>query len=424
MVKIQNNKKNAVFDKEKHTLLIPSLFPVHMDFLADAIRSSGYRVEVLQYDNKEVFDVALKYINNDMCYPAICSVGQLLYAVESGNYDLNKIALMQFQTGGGCRASNYTSVLQKALKKMNLNHIPVVNIGFNSLKGSDGFEINLTMIFKLLLALSYGDVLMLLKNQVLPYEVNKGDTEKTVKKWHEKIRLDIFYSHVSMQFSKTNMHGFKKNLRKMVEDFGSIVTDKATKTKVGIVGEVYVKYSALGNNNLEKFLSEQNCEYMMPGVLGFVHYCLDNSVTDYKLYGGKAVKTLVNRFFCSMINRYEKCISGIIRKKSKFAVPFCFKKMKKLSGRAIGSGVKMGEGWYLAAEIMELTEKGYENVICIQPFGCLPNHIVGKGVIRKIKEIYPTLNICSIDYDYGTAAVNQENRIKLMLQIAENKSRC
>lgn len=411
-------KESTAFDKEKHTILIPDMFPVHMELLAEVLRADGYRVEVLHYDDRAVLDTGLKYIHNDMCYPAICSVGQLLYAVTCGDYDTKKVALLQFQTGGGCRASNYVMLLKKALQKLQLSNVPIITLGFTSMRGS-GLHITPRLFLRAFAALTYGDMLMLLSNQIRPYEHIAGETQRLAARWSEKLKRELHGVCISMG-------RMKRNLRAMAKEFSEICVDRKEKVKVGVVGEVYVKYSPLANNRLEEFLQSQDCEYMLPGVLSFIHYCLSTPVTDRELYGGSRVKSGISRMVEGVIERYETALSSTLREFPRFVCPASFREMQSYGDQIIGRGMKMGEGWYLPAEMVELIRNGYENIICTQPFGCLPNHIVGKGVVRRFRELYPRANICAIDYDASASAVNQENRIKLLLAMAKDqmKTRC
>lgn len=401
--------------KRDYTIIAPDIFPIHMKFLEGIFRSHGYKLEVLHYEGKEVIDAGLKYLHNDMCYPAICSLGQLIYALTSGDYDVHKTALVFFQTGGGCRASNYICLLRKALEEMGLGFVPVISVSFAGYEKYSGFKITPSMLLPGLSSFIYGDMLMLLKNQVEPYEVNAGETQKLCDKWTEEILL---------QFSqKKGYHkkSLKKNLAKIAEDFHNIPRENKKLVKVGIVGEIYVKYSPFANRGLEKFLLSQGCEYMLPGVLGFFQYCAANIQTDRKYYGGSAVKAFIGRLIEKKAAEYERFMIEAVKPYSDFVAPVSFEKIEELADRVIDRGVKMGEGWLLPGEVAELIEKGYDNVLCAQPFGCLPNHIVAKGTIRTLRELYPEANIFPIDYDSGASAVNQENRIKLMLAIAREK---
>lgn len=404
--------------KKDFTILAPDIFPTHMELLQAIFQSHGYNMQVLHYEGKKVIDTGLKYLHNDMCYPAICSVGQQLYALTCGDWDPKKTALIHFQTGGGCRASNYIMLLRKALKNMGMEYVPVISLSFTGFEKYSGFKISPLMILSGLRAIIYGDMLLLLKNQTAPYEKNKGDTKKTVDRWIKRL---------SEQLSRNkglSGKAMKKNLAEMAKDFHEIPKEKKSLTKVGIVGEIYVKYSSFGNNGLEKFLEEQNCEYMVPGVLGFFQYCFANIERDYINYGGSRLVLKAGHFAERTAEKWEKLMIDALKDYPEFVSPVSFEKVKELADTVIDRGVKMGEGWLLPGETAELIEKGYNNVICAQPFGCLPNHIVGKGTVRRLRELYPNANIFPVDYDAGASKVNQENRIKLMLAIAGEENAC
>lgn len=402
--------------KKSYTILAPDIFPIHMYFLEEIFRLRGYNVKVVHYEGKEVIDTGLKYLHNDMCYPAICSLGQLLYALECGDYDVNKTALIFFQTGGGCRASNYICLLRKALEKMGLPFVPVISVSFAGFEKYSGFKITPSMITEALASFIYGDMIMLLRNQTRPYESVKGTSDELVGRWVKEI---------SSRFSKgkgTSRAEIKENLAGIASDFHSVKRDEKELIKVGIVGEIYVKYSPFANFGLEDFLLKEGCEYMIPGVLGFFQYCAANSVTDYGYYGGNPLKKFIGSFAEKKTIDYEDLLTDALKPYPEFVAPAPFEKIKSLADGVIDRGVKMGEGWLLPGEVAELIEKGYDNVICAQPFGCLPNHIVAKGTIRRLRELYPSANIFPVDYDAGASAVNRENRIKLMLAIAREKN--
>lgn len=398
--------------KRDYTIIAPDIFPTHMELLTEVFRMYGYNLVVVHYEGKEVIDTGLKYLHNDMCYPAICMLGQQIYALTCGDFDPHKVALIQFQTGGGCRASNYICLLRKALKNMGMDYVPVISLSFSGLEKYSGFKITLPMIACGLRSLVYGDMLLLLKNQTRPYEINEGDTARTVEKWIKKL---------SAQFRKgkgLTASAMKKNLCEMAKDFHEIPRKKKELVKVGIVGEIYVKYSSFGNNGLEEFLLSQGCEYMVPGVLGFFQFMVSNVQVSHKYYGGSPFEKVFGKLAERMIGNWEKWLIDALKPYPDFAAPSSFKKIEQLADQIIDRGVKMGEGWLLPGEVAELIEKGYSNVICAQPFGCLPNHIVGKGTIRRLRELYPEANIFPVDYDPGASKVNQENRIKLMLAMA------
>lgn len=401
--------------KREYTILCPDIFPMHMGLFEKIFRNNGYKLEVVRDEGKEVIDAGLKYIHNDMCYPAICSCGQLIYALESGRYDVHKTALIFFQTGGGCRASNYIFLLRKALEEMGLSFVPVISVSFAGLEKYSGFKLTIPMLLSGFASIVYGDMLMLLKNQVEPYETNKGDTEKVTQKW---------LADLSEGFKRKTGFSKKKilrNLSAIAKDFHEIPKTPKNLVKVGIVGEIYVKYSPFANRGLEKFLLSEGCEIMVPGVMGFLQYCAANVEVDHRYYGGSFIKYFIGKKAEKILAGYDGLIEKALEDYPEFVTPASFEKIKLMADKVIDRGVKMGEGWLLPGEVAELIEKGYNNVVCAQPFGCLPNHIVGKGTIRKLRELYPDANIFPVDYDAGASKVNQENRIKLMLSIAREE---
>ena len=399
--------------KAEYTIIAPDIFPTHMKLLEAVFRLYGYNVVIAKYEGQAVINTGLKYLHNDVCYPAICMLGQQLHALTCGDFDPHKCALIQVQTGGGCRASNYLWLLRKALEKMDMEYVPVISLSFGGYEHYSGFKITPGMMATGIRSLIYGDMLLLLKNQCLPYEQNEGDTRRVVEKWIASL-TDQFRRKEGLSAGT-----MKKNLAAMAKDFHDIPKVKRDTVKVGIVGEIYVKYSSFGNNGLEKFLLSQGCEYMVPGVLGFFQYCFANMDTDYRYYGGSSLKHFAGGRLEKIAEGWEGWLIDALKPYPEFAAPVSFEKVKKLADRVIDRGVKMGEGWLLPGEAAELIEKGYSNIICTQPFGCLPNHIVGKGTIRRLRELYPQANIFPVDYDAGASKVNQENRIKLMLAMAK-----
>lgn len=398
--------------KKDYTILIPDMLPVHFKLLRNIFLQNGYKVGLLKNTGRRVVDTGLKYVHNDTCYPALLVIGQMISALQSGKYDVNKVALMITQTGGGCRASNYIHLLRKALVKAGLSQVPVISLNLSGLESNSGFKLTIEMLYQALIGLTYGDLFMLLKNQVRSYEVNKGEADELIAKWVKE--LSSQFRHRKGYTPK----GMEKNMRAIVEDFNKIKLNKVPKTKVGIVGEIYVKYSSMANNDLENFLVDQDCEVMVPGVMGFMMFKIDNRIEDINLYGGNPAKKKIVQALMKYCEMLEGMLYDCVSKYSDFMPPSKYAHIKELIKGVVGLGNKMGEGWLLTAEMLELSESGYENIICAQPFGCLPNHIVGKGMIRKVKEIYPQANIVPIDYDPGATKVNQENRIKLMLAVA------
>lgn len=400
-------------DMMDYTLLAPNMADIHFSMLIKIFGQYGYKVELLKNDGRSVVDEGLKYVHNDTCYPALLVIGQLIDALNSGKYDVNKTALMITQSGGGCRASNYIHLLRKALKKAGYGQVPVISLNLSGLEKNSGFKIRVSMALKMLSAMIYGDLIMLLKNQVEPYEVNKGAANRLTQKWIDDI------SEMFQNRKGYSMKEMRKILPEITKSFADIEIKKTNKIKVGVVGEIYVKYSPLANNHLEEFLFSQGCEVMVPGLLGFFLFKVDNRLEDIKLYGGKKLKKVAMQIAIWYLTKFETELRKAAAAHGDFCIPETYQHIKEKCTKIIGAGCKMGEGWLLTAEMMELIESGYGNIVCAQPFGCLPNHIVGKGMIRKLKELYPDSNIVPIDYDPGATRVNQENRIKLMLAVAQ-----
>ncbi len=397
--------------KKEYTVLLPQMASIQFRIMKRVLDEYGYNTVLLETNGPEIAQTGLKYVHNDTCYPALLVIGQFINALQSGKYDVHKTALLITQTGGGCRASNYIHLLRKALKKAGLEFVPVISLNISGLEKNPGFSLTLPLARKLIGALVYGDTLMLLSNQTKPYEVNKGESMALVDSWIENI---------VGQYREGR--GFKleqqqQNLDDMAKSFSNIERHIVPKVKVGVVGEIYVKYAPLGNNNLEAFLSEQDCEVCVPGIMGFAMFKLDNRLQDIELYGGNKVKYAVLSRVYDYLEKMENLIVECTVKHG-FNPPGKYRHLKSLVKDVVGLGNKMGEGWLLTSEMLELAESGYPNIVCTQPFGCLPNHIVGKGMIRKVKELNPSANIVAIDYDPGATRVNQENRIKLMLALA------
>ena len=398
--------------KKEYKILLPMMAATQFRIMKRVFDEYGYNTELLETDGPEIAQVGLKYVHNDTCYPALLVIGQFIHALQSGKYDVHKTALLITQTGGGCRASNYIHLLRKALKKAGLDFVPVISLNMSGLESNPGFKLTLPIIRKLVGALVYGDTLMLLRNQTKPYEVNKGESDALVNSWIDNI-INQFNQGKGFKLEQQ-----KQNLDDIARSFAQIKLDKVPKIKVGVVGEIYVKYAPLGNNNLEAFLQEQDCEVCVPGIMGFALFKVDNRLQDIKLYGGNAIKfKLINALY-KYLEKMESLIINCTVKYG-FTPPGKYSHLRDLVDGVIGLGNKMGEGWLLTAEMLELAESGYPNIVCTQPFGCLPNHICGKGMIRKIKEINPKANIVAIDYDPGASRVNKENRIKLMLSVAK-----
>ena len=415
---IYDESGDAVFTmemKKDYTLLIPTMLPIHFGLIQKLLVFYGYNTEFLDFRGSDVIQTGLKYVHNDTCYPATLVIGELIQAVQSGNYDTHKIALVITQTGGGCRASNYLYLLKKALKKAGFGYIPVLSLNFSGLKSQPGFKFNIPQFYGMLKCCIYGDLIMLLKNQCLPYEKNKGETEKLVAFWMEKLgeefkdKKNLKYRHI------------KSNLTQIVHSFAKIEKVNVKKPKVGIVGEIFVKYSPLGNNDLENFLIDEGAEVYVPGLLDFMLYFVCNNIYDTKLYGVRKKVSFISKIAYKFLLKKEQDIIDAVETEKDFDPPTLFSRTVELGKDYISEGVKMGEGWLLTSEMIELIDRGINNIICTQPFGCLPNHIVGKGMMKEIRERNSEANIIAIDYDSSASKINQENRIKLMLANAKEK---
>ena len=400
--------------KKTHKILIPNMAPVQFRILAAAMEREGYICELLENCGSQVCELGLKYVHNDTCYPALLVIGQFLDALDSGKYDLDHTALIITQTGGGCRASNYIHLLRKALAKAGYGQVPVVSLNFSGLEKDSGFPMTLSFLRKLLSYVYYGDLLVALKAQTEPYELHKGDAAAMQEKWLETV---CGWAHEDRGYKKREV---ADAMARMARDFAAIPTKHVPKVKVGVVGEIYVKYSPLGNNDLEKFLASQDCEVNLPGLMGFAQYCVYNMSETARLYGGTFIEKNVSDWVLKIIEKTESVMIRVMDENG-FHAPLPFRELVKLADGIISTGDKMGEGWLLTAEMVELIRTGYENIVCAQPFGCLPNHICGKGMINKIRELYPQANITPIDYDPSATRVNQENRIKLMLSVARER---
>lgn len=400
--------------KKTHTILIPNMAILQFRILKAALEKDGYNVEILDNCGSQVAQLGLKYVHNDTCYPALLVIGQFLDALNSGKYDLDHTALLITQTGGGCRASNYIHLLRKALVKAGYPQIPVASLNFSGLEKDSGFKLTLTLARKAIASVFYGDLIMTLRNQCKPYETNPGETQAMTEKW---IGICQSWMKTDRNFSARDM---KKQFPAICRDFAAIPLHRVPKVKVGIVGEIYVKYSPLGNNDLEKFLESEDCEVNMPGLMGFIQYCIFNMGEDIVLYGGKRMTKRVTDLLLNWLDGIEGAACKALSDNG-FHAPARFSVLKTLPDGIIGMGTKMGEGWLLTAEMIELTESGYENIVCAQPFGCLPNHVAGKGMVNRLRALHPAANITPIDYDPSATRVNQENRIKLMLAVARER---
>ena len=399
--------------KKTHTILVPTMLPLHFRIICQMLKSDGYSVALLDDRGPEIAELGLKYVHNDTCYPALLVIGQFMKALQSGQYDPHKVALLLFQTGGGCRASNYISLLRKALANAGMDYVPVIPMGVAGYEKHSGFSLTLGYLHKFLYALTYGDLLMSLVNQVKPREVHAGDADALADRWTERIVSEIDGAR------RISYPKIRANYDRIIADFAEIPVDETKHPlPVGIVGEIYVKFSPLGNNDLEAFLVREGAEVVMPGLLDFFCYVAYNGIFDGQYFGNSIKKNpLLWKVATRFLVKKQADVIEAVKKQGRFRPSTPFPHVVALTEEKgfIGHGTKMGEGWLLCAEMLELADAGVKNIVCTQPFGCLPNHICGKGMMKPIKEKIPGVNIVAIDYDPGTTAVNQENRLKLML---------
>lgn len=403
--------------KKDYTILIPNMLPMHFKLIVSIMETYGYNFELLETSGSEIAETGLKYTHNDTCYPAVLVIGQFMDALLSGKYDPHKTALIMFQTGGGCRASNYISLIRKALVKAGMEYVPVISLNFSGLEQHPGFKLSLKILHQLIYAVTYGDLLMNLVNQVRPYELVEGEAEKTADKWIKQLGKELGTS------KRVSYKKVKENYRKIVRSFAEIPMLKVEKVKVGVVGEIFVKYSPLANNDLERFIIREDGQPVVPGLLDFCLYFIYNEILEYKIYKRNYGRYRVFSPAYKLMCKKRDDISQVLEESGCFEGLTSFNKVVNMTDGLINQAVKMGEGWLLTAEMVELADSGCNNIVCTQPFGCLPNHICGKGMMKPIKEIMPDVNIVAIDYDAGASRVNQENRLKLMLANARKLNR-
>ena len=394
--------------KSTYKILIPDMLPWHFAIIEGLLRQEGYDVEILKNSSRTVIDEGLKHVHNDTCYPCLCVVGQYIDALKSGKYDLDHTAVLISQSGGGCRASNYIPLIRKALKR-EFPQVPVISLNFSGLEKDSSFKIGAKLLLKLAYAVFYGDTLMWCYNQTRPYEVTPGESDRA---------RDELVSEITDSFKSKRYKKFDDMNRLIIDRFAAIERKKERKVKVGIVGEIYVKYAYLGNNHLEQFLLSEDCEPVVPALMDFLLYCIVNNINDGYYYGRKGLVWRIYKLVYRIIHGKQKRVIKLFEKEGSFEPVHDFEHLRRCADKVINQGVKMGEGWLIPAEMAALAETGVENIVCAQPFGCLPNHIAGKGVIRTLKSLYKDENVVAVDYDPSATKVNQENRIKLMLATA------
>ncbi len=398
--------------KEEYTILCPQMSPIHFDLIEPAIRAFGYKIEVLQNHNRTAVDTGLKYVNNDACYPSLIVVGQIMDALLSGNYDLNRTAIFMSQTGGGCRASNYIGFIRRALERSGMGQIPVISVNANNMETNPGFKISLPMLTKAMQAVVYGDVFMRVVYATRPYEKIPGSANSLHERWKERCIQ-------SLSKKSADMITFSRNIRGIIRDFDKLERNPGKKPKVGVVGEILVKFSPLANNNIVELLEAEGAEAVMPDLMDFLLYCFYNNNFKAENLGGKKSTAALSNMGISLLEFFRRTAKKELEKSRHFTAPSHIGNLADMAKDFVSIGNQTGEGWFLTGEMLELIHTGTNNIVCTQPFGCLPNHIVGKGVIKELRKTYPDSNIIAVDYDPGASEVNQLNRIKLMLSTAQ-----
>ena len=398
--------------KKNYTILCPQMSPIHFDLIEPAVRSCGYNLEVLQNSDRTAIDTGLKYVNNDACYPSLIVVGQIMDALLSGKYDLEHTAVIMSQTGGGCRASNYIGFIRRALERAGMPQIPVISLNANGMETNPGFKITLPLLTKAMQAVVYGDLFMRVLYATRPYEAKAGSANALHEKW-KAICIK------SLQKHSLSMAEFNRNIRGIVHDFDELPRRDVQKPRVGIVGEILVKFSPLANNHVVELLEAEGAEAVMPDLLDFLLYCFYNSNFKADNLGGKRSTAHLCNMGISLLEYFRRTCRRELERSTHFLPPARIQDLASMAKHYVSLGNQTGEGWFLTGEMLELIHSGTTNIICTQPFGCLPNHIVGKGVIKGLRASHPEANIIAVDYDPGASEVNQLNRIKLMLSTAQ-----
>ena len=407
--------EKAVFTeemRERYTILCPQMSPMHFNIAVHAVNACGYNAVVLDNDNRSSIDKGLKYVNNDACYPSLIVVGQIMDALESGKYDLNKVAVIISQTGGGCRASNYIAFIRRALEKAGMGHIPVLSANFVGLEKQPGFKITLNMLQRVIMSVVFGDILMRCVYRMRPYEIEPGSANAMHRKWEKRCIEFVSSKHPSLK-------KYNQICRSIIHDFDNLPISDAKKPRVGIVGEILVKFSPTANNHLAELLESEGAEAVVPDLIDFFSYSFFNTNFKADHLGFKRSSARIANAGIRMIRLIRLAAIKEFEKSVHFDPPSDIRDLAAYASPITSVGNMTGEGWFLTGEILELIHTGVPNVVCIQPFGCLPNHIVGKGVIKEVRRQYPKANIVAIDYDPGASEVNQLNRIKMMLTNAK-----
>ncbi|WP_339279725.1 acyl-CoA dehydratase activase-related protein [Paenibacillus sp. FSL H3-0329] len=410
--KVQANVLFTKEMKETYTILAPQMSPIHFELFEQVFRDAGYRLKILETTGPEETEEGLRYVNNDACYPAIVTIGQILSALKSGEYDPDRTAVIMSQTGGGCRATNYISLLRKALKDSDLEQIPVISLNASGMENQPGFRISLKLANRLIAAACYGDLMMRMLNHFRPHEVVPGSAEVLFRKGMERCKASL---------SNFSFREYKRLIREIVAEFCKLPVTGIAKPRVGIVGEILIKFHPDANNRIIEMIEAEGGEAVMPDFLDFIFYCVYNPIYKAEQFGKSKRLGYINPMLISYLEIYRKPIKVALEDAGLAKGRENIYGLAEKASRLVSVGNQMGEGWFLTAEMMDLLDNGVNNIACIQPFACLPNHITGRGMIKGLKELYPGANIVAIDYDAGVSVVNQANRIKLMMSIASSQ---
>ena len=406
--------RRSVYTKEMQregwTILAPQMSPIHFNLLQPVFRKYGYHLEVLANDNRSAIDTGLRFVNNDACFPSITVVGQVMDAVLSGQYDTNRLAVMMTQTGGCCRASNYVGFIRRALDKADLSHIPVISLNANGMEKNPGFRFSLPMLLDAAHAIVYGDLFLRCLYRVRPYELEPGSANALHAKWEKRCIEQLIEGHST----------YADVCRGIVKDFDELPIDETlSKPRVGIVGEILVKYMPLANNHLVDLLEGEGAEVVVPDLMDFMNYCVYSNNYKHEFLGEGWKASVSAHIGVDLIRAVRAPAIHALEQSRRFEPPVPIEKVAQMAKPFLSIGNQYGEGWFLTGEMVELLTAGTSNIVCIQPFACLPNHVVGKGVIKALRRAYPWANIAAVDYDPGASEVNQLNRIKLMLSAAK-----
>ena len=414
-------------DMKDYTIVAPQMSPIHFSLVESVIRSGGYKFDILKHASRDDVEIGLKYVNNDACYPAIMVIGQLVNAILEGKYDPDTTALAITQTGGMCRATNYFGLIRKALVDAGYPQIPVIAISTQGIEDNPGFKATPSLLHRAVKALVIGDLLMKCLYRVRPYEVTAGSADKLYETWDVIVRETLEhhgFSKTARKFIGKGYLPYQELVKEIVRSFDKLpLKDEPRKVRVGVVGEILVKYQPDANNHVVDVIESQDCEAVVPGIMEFMTtrpYIADWNEHYLGMGGSKLGYALMRKGLDLYLNPVRKAI-GLAN--GKFSQDLPMPELVKKAGEVTSVGVQAGEGWLLTAEILELIESGCPNVICAQPFACLPNHVTGRGMFGKIRRLHPEANIVSIDYDPGASEANQLNRIKLMISAAKKAYR-